>query len=183
MPSTALKPALPVSSCLSHSVHGLLAATGTRNETISIRSVHQTMAKRVNDRWESAGWSSIILYNPCSTALLCYPGSPSLTVLHVTTRHFTSLMLLIFSSISSFFTSGWKYCSCSSASACGSTQKKVVGRQRWEKSLHTGPSWSRLQPGSQRNTKYLLLQKNPYSAHAVLQHWNEPPLRCRSWRL
>lgn len=146
MVSTTLKPALPVSSCGSHSVHGPLSATGIRNETVSIWSLHWTMAERVTDGSLQDGPASFCTIHV--SLHCCYPGSPSLTVLHVTTRHFTSLMLLIFSSTSSFFTSGWKYCSCSSASACGGTQKGLWGDKdgrshsiNGRRQITTRPAW------------------------------------------
>lgn len=147
---------------------------------LSIWSLHWTTAKTVTDgSLQDSPASSCTIHVPLPC---CHPGSPSLTVLHVTTRHFTSLMLLIFSSISSFFTSGWKYCSCSSASACGGTQKRLWGekdeRSRsinglranyYRACLKQTAVW---EPGSQRNTKYLLL-KNIHIVHMLCFSNNE----------
>lgn len=103
----------------------------------------------------------------------CHPGSAVLTVLHVTTRHFTSLMLLIFSSSSSFFTRGWKYCSCSSASACGSPQKGLWGdkdrRIHFINVLRANDYWA-CRLGARETPNNLLLQK-PHVVY-VLQFTN-----------
>lgn len=110
-------------------------------------------------------------------------GSPSLTVLQVTTRHFTALMFLIFSSSSSFFTSGWKYCSCSSASACGAHKmgcEDTEGRSHSINGLRANyyqPCLKQTAVWEQRNTTSLLLQTIHYCTHAVVhQHWNKPGL-------
>lgn len=119
-----------------------------------------------SDRWESAGWSSIILYNPCSTPLLLpWLAFTHRFTCHNSTFHFFNASHLLFHFF--LFHQWLKVLLLQFSLSLWGHTKRVMGRQRWEKPLHkralgqitTRPAWSRLQSRTQRNTKYLLLQK------------------------